>query len=177
MNLRSAQARRSRAGFTLIEQISLITILAVLAALIVPNLVAFRDVAERQRFISNLNGLVSGAAALSARLGEPVEVSLESDQVVLRTAGEEPRDLRAVELPAGSAWGGFLLNGQTVAESEWLPRFYPDGQARPGSVTLTLSNRTYSIRVEANGRASVVPGEVDPNEQLKWQAGELEQRL
>lgn len=70
----------SRKGFTLIELLIVIAVIAILAAIAIPNLLASRKAANESTAISNLRTLVSAQETFRSRANPPTYADLEDLQ-------------------------------------------------------------------------------------------------
>ncbi len=177
--------RSSRHGYTLIELIAVITLLAMFAALVVPSLVATRDANERQAFLTQLRSLPQAASNSARERNVAVELAYdgEQDELIIQTVAdetsEEPTEaqtLRSLRLPVGAQLDDYLVGDEDRSESDWAIRFFPDGKAEAGSVRLSLSDLEYTLSVDATGAGRLIRGTDDQTTPTKWRAGELEQR-
>lgn len=159
-----------RRGFTLIEMCVVITILAMMAALIVPNLVALkrsRDVLDAEAALLRL----PARARAEARKGKAtVALRVEGDDVVMeRTPPEEdPTEITR-------------FNSKEITysvDADWVWNVRADGTADRATLVIREGNGEKTILLPADGEPRIL----GPNEEIespdteKWTAGELEQR-
>ncbi|MGC4044508.1 MAG: type II secretion system protein [Armatimonas sp.] len=160
-----------RRGFTLIEMCVVITILAMMAALIVPNLVALkrsRDVLDAE---AALLRLPDRARAEARKSKTTVSLRVEGDAVVMeRTPLEEdPVEITRLTSPQLT----FSVS------TDWIWNVRADG---------TADRATLEVMEGSNAKTMLLPPDGEPRfltadeadqespENEKWSAGELEVR-
>jgi prepilin-type N-terminal cleavage/methylation domain-containing protein len=168
-------------GFTLIEISVVIVLLALLAALIMPNLVAVKASRERNAFRSELRRL-----AVSAREDAILRSSIRvlryedgSNAFLTSTVSEDgtPADSgRSVALPEGVRVDSFRVGAREVAGGEWEMRFQIDGSTEGGGVELSDGAFVYSLRFAEDGTVRLLEEELPNLSDERWSAGSYEQR-
>lgn len=174
--------RTSRASkFTLIEATVVITTLALLAALVLPNVVAMK----RSRDVRSLKASVlrfPAEAVNEARQSQQAVVlrAEGNDTLVLERTGQDGSDsseVKRLTLSADLQLDGAQSEGQSVDLGSWEWKVYPDGSAKPGRLELTEGGRVLSLRLPTEGeQPRWIDPEVTQAGEERWSAGELEQR-
>lgn len=168
-------ARRSRAGFTLIELAVTLTVLMLAAAVAVPGFVRFQEASQLQWTVRRTLALAGEARGLAVSGNQ--EVSLEFDpgahglRLVIQPSaeGDEPDANPEAEPPLGerrtpdARFLPFPLDLEVKvegkrAEETTAVRFYPDGRAEEAKirlerfgfqpVVLGMNPRTGRMRIE-----------------------------
>lgn len=142
---RRFHSRSERRGFTLLELMIVLTIMALAVALIVPNLAkAFADVELRlgARTVANLFLQARERALYRAGSYLVVFGPIEGRQRTLYLAAEDGMVVNKVTLPAGIS-----LRGR-VGESEWVENpgpvhFFPNGSSEPFQLDLAGENKSH----------------------------------
>lgn len=134
---------RRRDGYTLVELLVVLTIIAFAAALVLPRLIPDSDAAAVRRTTSLLD-MAARSARTDARLqGRDAVLVVDLDA---RTAEIEPSG-RRYELPAR------VTLTATVAETELEGaragvRFFPDGGATGGRFDITAGRAAGALRID-----------------------------
>lgn len=76
--MESAPSRRSRSGFTLVELLTVIAVIGILAAIIIPTVGNVRERASRSAAASNLRQIAISYATYSTSGGRPRSISAEN---------------------------------------------------------------------------------------------------
>lgn len=164
-----------RRGFTLVEILAVIVVVAMAAAIAVPNLSSTIRGQRLRDFYSGLRRLPTQASELAQRLGTPVNLTLtEEGGFLLQNAdsdSDEGTALATLEPVAGVEFSGFRLNDEDVAEGEWIVSFYPDGTADRALLQLDEGGTSQLFRVDpktSRGTLTYEDAESQPIE--KWEA-------
>jgi type II secretory pathway pseudopilin PulG len=170
-----------RRSFTLIEATVVITILALLAALVLPNVVAMK----RSRDVQSLKASVLRlpAEALNEARKSKLAVTLRaegSDTLIMERAGAEGEDsteVKRLSLSQDLQLDAATSEGQSVDLGTWEWTVYPDGSAKAGHLELLEGNRILDLRLPGEGELprwnTATTTQTDDE---RWSAGELEQR-
>ena len=170
-----------RRAFTLIEATVVIMVLALLAALVVPNVVAIQRSQAVRTLEQKVLRLPAEALNEARRNKKAVTLRAEgSDTLVLELAGDEgaaPTEIKRLTLSADLRLDAAHSKGESVDLASWEWTVYPDGSATPGRLDLAEGSKILSLRLPENGelpRWSTASSTEAGDE--RWSAGELEQR-
>lgn len=171
---------RGRRGFSLIELSVVVLVLAMLAATVVPRLVALRRGDEVRRFKMKLPALIGEARSRAISSGETAVVQLQASENRFGLAsGAESSESQAktISLPGDAAVQKTRI-GRTEGEaSDWEIRFFPDGTCQGGAIEFRIDGSILTLVVDGrSGRAQWTEGGIPPIEDEEWAAGELEIR-
>ncbi len=167
---RSAKARR---GFTLIEVVLVVAILAMLGALIAPSLSSWRGEAELSGAADEVEAAVARARSLSQRDGMPRRVALveATDGYYELTAwAVRPESL---ELGGESRVEGGMVEGSNAGESFGASEG-PEGAGEGGEAEPSAPGRVLAELprgVVASVRLPTLGGSVYGDEEPTWNAG------
>jgi general secretion pathway protein H len=126
-------------GFTLLETLIVVAITALIATIVVPNLVGSLQVLDLQQTTRLLEADLRVARATALRTGQKVDL-------------EATNHGREYDWIGGSR---FLPEGITLTMSNPYV-VYPDGSVQNASITLTARHRSYAINVDpVNGSVTV----------------------
>jgi prepilin-type N-terminal cleavage/methylation domain-containing protein len=173
--------RRSR-GFTLIELTVVITVLAVLASAVVPNLVAYQASQREHAFLDNLVGLGAIAREKAIASGRNVDIEYDdsADAFRLHTTdvNGDDQDLNTLSVPGAIKANKFQLLGSDSGPSDWKLNFYPDGSSDGGGVELIQGDSgVISLNVDARtGRSELLHDSLPDPRANSWQAGDYVHR-
>lgn len=176
--------KTSNRGFTLIELSVVVTLMAIFAAVVVPNLVRAQEGQQERAFFDSLRRIaIEGRTrAIDSRQ----TVTLRYDESTRRfelaqDAAEEPgtqeraRNMPSALCPAGVQVSLFRNGESNSNASDWEVVFYPDGRATPGGIEMEWASSTYALQIDARGTSTLVRGNL--TSESSWEAGELERRL
>ncbi|MBC8138949.1 MAG: type II secretion system protein [Fibrella sp.] len=179
----SNSARRQR-GYTLIEMIVVITILAMMAALIIPNFLAMKRSREIRDAESALMRLPTEARIEAQRSATPVTIRVEGGELVMERAATveepEPIEVKRLKLPDGMRMEAARLGTETTDLGSWQWIVYPDGSAETAGLEFVegeSARHSLMLPSKPDESSRWLDGELpqeDANE--RWTAGELEQR-
>ena len=149
----AARAMRTMHGVTLLELLVVLSLMAILSALVVPMLgggVSTTDMKTAARQVAA--GLkLARSEALATRSEQTVVLDLE--QRTFRVA----RDPRVVALPKGIEVKVVTAQSDIASEKTGAIRFFPDGGSNGGRVTLAAGERKFEIDVDwLTGRVAIL---------------------
>jgi type II secretion system protein H len=170
-------ARSARSGFTLIEASVIIVIVALMAAAIVPKLLAFTRSNEARSFVQKLAAIGGEGRELAISTNKPVDIEYDSsgNQFKLHTLDPEGGDkyLDVLTVEAGLTPARFLIGAKESDPGSWKLNFYPDGSSDGGGVQLTQQNNNLSLYIDATtGKATVLLDQLPDTTVLTWTAGD-----
>jgi len=183
--------RRAAGGYTLIEACAVIVVVAVLAASVIPNLVALKRTRDIRKVEASVQRLPL-QARVEARLGRvPVVMRVEGDELVLERRPPAPRAgadgsaaaaeaeaevFKRVPLGEDIRIDAIQQGVETVDVASWEWTVYPDGSCNAVNLEFVEGDARKSLVVPSEGDARWVTGEeIEPAEE-RWAAGEIEQR-
>ena len=168
--------------FTLIEATVVITILALMAALVIPNVVALKRSQDVQTLKASVLRLPAEAQNEARRSKQAVTLREEGgDTLIMERAaqeGESPSEVKRVSLSAALKLDAAQSEGKSVDLASWEWTVYPDGSAVPGRLELAEGNRILSLRLPGEGELPrwISASSSNSSGEERWSAGELEQR-
>jgi type II secretory pathway pseudopilin PulG len=170
-----------RRSFTLIEATVVITILALLAALVIPNVVAMKRSRDVQSLKASILRLPAEAINEASKSKRAVTLRAEgSDTLVMERVGaegEDPSEVKRLALSQELQLDSALSEGQSVDLGSWEWTVYPDGSAKPGRLELLEGSRVLSLRLPSEGELPRwIRATGTETSEERWSAGELEQR-
>lgn len=162
----------------MIELSVIVLILAVLAATVVPRLLAYRQGSEVRSFATRLQGLAEEARTRSSSSGEVVRLTFsESDRRFgLQLESNEDSSGRlampdAIELEASRS------GSEQASGGDWSMRFFPDGTCEGGGIQFDFDGDARTLTINGkSGRSKWIAGPLAEPTDERWQAGELEIR-
>lgn len=183
--------RRTSRGFTLIEMTVVVTILAMMAALIVPNLVAVRRGQQARELEAALLRLPTEARNEARRSGTAVTLRMEGETLVMERAPltedgiadpeADPESIRRVDLPEGVRLDAARQARENIDTASWSWVVYPDGSADAGGLEFAQGDgaenrRTLLLPAGPAEEARWQDGPLAEETEERWTAGELEAR-
>lgn len=138
IHLSRAASPRDKKSFTLVELLVVVAIIALLAALLLPNLGKVRENARRVNCLSNLNGIYKACAAW----------------------GLDPRDSFRPAFPAGrlAGVGGLLVNDKSLSPGIFI---CPTAAGLPNRGTMHQVGSTLALMTTNNSSYHYLAGRVD----------------
>lgn len=152
MNQHTKQQLAREAGFTLLEVLAALTILAMTAALVMPRLASSRqDLAVQVAALELVSSLKATRAAAMATSREQALVLDASARKYFAQGTVAPRSIP----PAVAVT--FQLRAPADAKGNWaVIRFFPDGSASGGDILLRSGNAKAGISVDwLTGRSTL----------------------
>jgi len=169
-------------GFTLVELTVVIAVLMILAAAVVPNLVAFETSQRERTFYNTLANLPAQARERAIAQGKNVTLQYDdnANQFQLHSNDDNGNDqsISKLDLLPGMQVNRVMLGTTDSNSSDWKLTFYPDGTSDGGGAELTLTDSTIvSLKIEAsNGHAQLLTDRLPDPSAEKWQAGDYVHR-
>ena len=149
--------RSSVAGFTLLELLAVLSILALVAAVVVPSLGGGAAVE-----------LASASRSLASGLRQTRNRALNDNRsaiLALDVANREfrlPGEQRAHKLPERIHIVLFTARSEQLSEQGGAIRFFPDGSSTGGRITLSIDSLRYLVNVDwLTGRVKVMESVVE----------------
>lgn len=169
---------RGRRGFTFIEMVVVILALTLIAALIMPNMVAIHRSREQSDVEASLLRASSEARNEARRSQRPVTIRLEGGSLILEriSEAEEPQRIKRVSLGGELRAERAVLGEESVDPDNWEWTVYPDGSAEAGGIEFSQRGDRRSLVISADGTARWVRGALPDTLRERWPAGEIEQR-
>lgn len=132
----SATGRKRRAsarmgGFTLLETLVMAGVMALIAMLVVPNMVRALDILSLHQTVRLMEADLRVARATALRTGQKVDVTVSNGG-------------REYDWIGGSR---YMPPGVTLAMSNPYV-VYPDGSTRAAAISLTSKGRTFAIYID-----------------------------
>ena len=177
--------RPGRRAFTLIELTLVIAVLALMVALVVPNLLAIKRSRDLLNLEAAIGRLPAEARNAAVKSGRPVTLQITGDALVMQQSQTDAStaqtngtsaQMKQVSLGSGIVVENAQQNGQPVDPSAWLWTAYPDGTADSGGLEFTEGSAVKSLVIPRDMNARWVDGALPDTSQDKWTAGELLQR-
>lgn len=173
--------RSTRSGFTLIEASVIILIVGMMAAAIVPKLLAFTRSNVARSFVQKLAAIGGEARELAITTNKPVDIEYDSaaNQFKLHTLDAQGADkyLDTLALGAGLQTQRFMLGTKDSDPSSWKLMFYPDGSSDGGGVQLGQQSSSLSLYVDSTtGYSTVMQDQLPDPTVLTWTAGDYVHR-
>lgn len=181
------RAWRRHAGFTLIEMVVVTAILAMMAALIVPNLVAIHRSQAIRAAQADILRLPTDARNEAMKSGMPVILrvngnNLELDRWAESDTDYDPQNPQQTQPYRSVSLGGDIQvdtaqqNGNSADTASWRWIAYPDGSAFSAGLTFRVGGSGRgSLWIPANGgQPEWRGGDLPDTTNDKWTAGELQ---
>jgi prepilin-type N-terminal cleavage/methylation domain-containing protein len=171
--------KRQASAFTLIEVTVVILVIAIMAALVLPNMVAIEESRQRRAAEATLQRLPAEAREESRRLKAPVTLRVDGDDLVMERwfvgedAGRDPEEVKRISLYGGVKIANVRQGSESISPEEWEWTAYPDGSAPSANLEVTEGDNTKMLYFPSEGDARwLADGEEDPSEG-GWSAGEV----
>jgi type II secretory pathway pseudopilin PulG len=165
-------------GFTFIEMVVVILALMLIAALIMPNMVAIHRSREQADVEASILRASAEARNEARRSQRPVSIRLEDGSLILERISEEedPEQVKRVSLGEELRAERALRGEEPVDPDNWRWTVYPDGSAETGGIEFSQGDDRKSLLIAADGTARWVRGALSETIRERWPAGEIEQR-
>ena len=171
-------------AFTLIEMTVVITVLALMAALIVPNMVAIKRSREVRVLEAAVRRLPSEAREEARRTKGPIILRVEGQAIVMESlpqgedAGNDPKELKRVALSDDLRLDNARQGADAIDVASWKWVAYPDGSAGAATLVFQEGRVTKSLRLFDKGEAQWIAGDDAGKTPIddRWPVGDLEHR-
>jgi Tfp pilus assembly protein FimT len=84
--------------------------------------------------------------------------------------------VKSFDVPKTITFSTFQLAGQTVADSDFLLNFYPDGTCDGGGIEFAIGAAQRCILADSLGNITVQDGSLPDPTTVQWEAGQFEPR-
>lgn len=171
-----------RKGFTYVEMGAVILLIALFAAIVLPHMLQVERAAEARAFRSDLVNLVKEGRERAIADGRTSVLRMEDGgdalELVHLANEEESEDavLRTLDLLADAEVTASRRNGEDTTDETFELRLYPDGRSDRGSVEFDDATSTFTLTVDAKGRAEIQDGATPEDADDRWEAGQIEIR-
>lgn len=180
--LAKTSTKHNKRGFTLIELTVVITILAMFAAAIMPNLVSERRSRAVRQFFPEARNLLMETRSRSIGDGQARTIRYEdgSGRLIVERTDVETGDTseeRGITLPEGVTGSAFRIERTDSTSGEWRIGFYADGKSEGGGIEFDADGRTVSLLIDPSGSVRIIQESLPDVSQEEWDAGGYEQRI
>jgi general secretion pathway protein H len=143
MNRHGNQTKRGAAGFTLIEMLVVLSILALVASLSMPLLSRGSEGVRLDTAASELSSALRATRAAAVSANHPVALMVDVER---RTFGSSavPRRSFASDIEAKLTYASVIRS----AASQGGFQFFPDGSSTGGDITLSLRGRQEKLCID-----------------------------
>ncbi len=176
--LAPAQAQPNRRGYTLIEMSVVVTIIALLALVVVPNFTAIR----RSRAYFDLEASIirtpTDAYNEARNSKRPVQIRFDGTSLVIERVivDSDPEEVKRIELTSDIQVESVQLGSSSSDLSSWKWTVYPDGSADSAGVSFITGSSHKSLVLHKDGKSQWMDGDLPDSSDDKWQAGEIQKR-
>jgi general secretion pathway protein H len=134
---------RSDAGFTLVEAVCVVAIVAILSALVIPSLPRGTSRARLESYAMATAALLKADRNAALRRGTPVATEVHAPSRLVRSGATG----RAVRIPEDVTFDTLLAARCDQQEDDHTIRFFSSGMSCGGVIALTRLGTTYEVRV------------------------------
>jgi prepilin-type N-terminal cleavage/methylation domain-containing protein len=170
------RSRASSSGFTLIEMIVVVTVLAMLTAIILPSLVRMKSSDDYKTFLSGVRRIASEARERAISSGRTTQVTYDESthELHIEEIGDDGNGnaVSTVAVDSTAEPQRWQLEGKDSSASEFKLQFTPDGHSNGGGIEFP----NFSLIVDKSGQSRFLDGQLPDPEDERWQAGDLEKR-
>ena len=178
INAMASRNRYRSQAFTLIEVILVITILTLMVALVVPNLIAIQRSRQLLSLEASIVRLPAEARVAAVKSGQPVTIQVTGEALVMQQTQTDGSSSEMKQVPLGTqiTVENTQQDGRPVDPTAWQWTAYPDGTADSGGLEFSLGTTTKSLVIPRDRNARWIDGTLPDTSQDEWPAGELLQR-
>lgn len=169
-----------RRAFTLIEMMAVTVVLAIIAAIVAPNMASSLKASRKRDYLESIQRLtvearhVAESSGTMAVLIADEDGNLEIQQT--EPGAQEPSTLRRVPATQGIAPTRFVSGASEVGAGDWQAQFFPDGTSDVAGLEFDEAGTTWSLSITKNGTGQVSKSELVEAEEDRWPAGDYVQR-
>jgi prepilin-type N-terminal cleavage/methylation domain-containing protein len=170
---------RRRQGFTLIEMVVVVAIIAMMAGLILPNLVAFQQSRNLHDAQAALLRLPAEAKNEAVKSKTTTTLRVEGSDIVLERKNVEtgdPEEVKRVPVGAGMQVESAQKGSDSTDVASWTWQAFPDGTTDSGALTFRIGSAEQYLYLPAQGAARWGTDALPQPSDETWAAGDLEQR-
>jgi type II secretory pathway pseudopilin PulG len=173
-----SQATDRAKAFTLVEMIVICAVLLIIAAAIVPNLLAITRSRSLKDLEADVARLPAEARNEAVQTDTPVRLLISGTMLVMEQvpATGDPQQIKEVDLGDSLQVETVELNGTPTDVGSWEWTVYPDGSADSGGIQFSEGQAQDSLILSSTGTAQWISGELPDQSQDQWPAGQLLQR-
>lgn len=169
-----------RIGFTLVEMLTVIVVLATIAAIMVPNVASSIKANTKRTYLASVNRLPTKAKELAIRSGTVVSLVIDEDggfQLEQTPVNEQEPTVLEIIGPIGIITPDrFIIGTSESSASEWESRFFPDGTSERAGIEFDESGNKWHLVIDNQGNGKIASGELPQTQEDRWPAGENVQR-
>ncbi len=174
-----------RSGFTLIEAAAILVVIVMVALIVVPRYTTMNESQRIASFRLDAERIFREAKAEAVNRRTDLALHWDDGLVLTRAASDPDSDeegggaaILNVENPLGAAEiEEVRVGGESVGIDDWLVEFGARGSVDPAGFSYSINNRTFWIKVDAQGRVTSGEGNLPEETVTDWEAGQLEQRI
>lgn len=168
-------------GFTLVEMMAVVTVLAILAAAVVPLIAHWQAGDDYRAFPGRLMNLIGNAKADAIAQKQPRSVGYDESTGDFRVFWTDPdtsqeQEGKRLSVPSDYELGRLVLNNIDTTPQDWRLTFYPDGTADKAGIELRDQDRYLSVSVDTAGPATMTREALPEASESRWSAGDNEVR-
>ena len=198
-----APSRRSREeGFTFVEVIVITIILLIMAAIIIPNYLAYQRSASEKELEASIARLPLEAKNEAVKLQTPVAITVSDSALILQEEpsasgsssyaqsasslgtntttlstssdpGTTPIQLQEINLGSTLQIANVEMNGQSSDTGSFMWTVYPDGSADEAGIEFTEGTVHKSLVLTSTGDSRWITGDLPDQSQDQWPAGQV----
>ena len=178
---RKATIPRTRAAFTFVEMSLVITIVALFATMVVPNLAHWRAGIPYREFPGKLMQLVAKTRQDAIQNRDARAIGFDESTGEFRVFWTDPQTSQEQEgqrlaLPEGLEINRLVADDTDTAPAAWRVTFYADGTADKAGIELRNQDESLSVAVSELGSAQLLKTSLPESAEERWPAGENETR-
>lgn len=175
-----------RRGFTLVEAMLVSAVLALIASLVAPRLIAYEDSQRTLRDAQTIETFVEQAHAAAVSGKATYILTFDDTTNSLKYEQEDTDGSTIVGSGSTEQAESKLKNTWTVSDvskgsstetsSDFSVRFFGDGTAEATTASFTQASVAFGLTITKDGDVSIQRGAVTAQDATEWEAGDLEQK-
>lgn len=173
-------AKKAKAGFTLLELIVVVTLIALMASIVAPRLVRQYEGAGERGDLRRLISFLRTAKETAITRGEIVTVRVDVEGRMTMEGERDNAPLGSRGPLSGYSLADRQTGGSSSGGDDLLIFFYPDGSTNGGVLTYEYQRTGERLVVEVDDRTGSVRarrGDAEVAQEVRWRAGDHEKRL